>query len=471
MTEPVPAHHGPPYCKVRIGRGVGIVHPPTFVLLDVANTGLGERIWNLVHDGAGIDELLEELSMVGLRRLGEFAMATVEAGAVRIVLRGAAEAVIDHGGRRETVQASTVKTWVERTFEEVDACSIGFGACTDDPPFRVAAGLVPADQLSWEPTGAATLTLADHATHVEEAVAAQAAVTAAPVAAPADDLDLDVDLGRTVPPPLVGTDVGTEEDDGDDEDDEGYDYDSLYAHTRAKTVQGAAVTPAPDDVIAAVPAPAGSMPPPPPTASPVPVAPAPAPLGPPSPEPRGDHDGLTVSRAHLQALRSAAPSAPSSPPAADGLQPPQVQALLCPQGHANPPNALACRRCGADRFGPPVYVGRPLLGRLRLDTGAAIELDRPVLLGRNPRLEGRLPVEIPRLERLEVGAGLSRSHALIRLEGWHVLLEDLNSSNGTVVTLPGAPPQRLRANEPILLRDGALVDLGGEITAVYEEAR
>ena len=64
MTEPAPAHHGPPYCKVRIGRGVGIVHPPTFVLLDVANTGLGERIWDLVHDGAGIDELLEEYDAV-----------------------------------------------------------------------------------------------------------------------------------------------------------------------------------------------------------------------------------------------------------------------------------------------------------------------------------------------------------------------------------------------------------------------
>jgi hypothetical protein len=49
-----------------------------------------------------------------------------------------------------------------------------------------------------------------------------------------------------------------------------------------------------------------------------------------------------------------------------------------------------------------------------------------------------------------------------------VLLEDLNSANGTIVALPGRPPARLRAGEPVILEQGAVIDLGGEVSFSYE---
>jgi pSer/pThr/pTyr-binding forkhead associated (FHA) protein len=90
-----------------------------------------------------------------------------------------------------------------------------------------------------------------------------------------------------------------------------------------------------------------------------------------------------------------------------------------------------------------------------------------LLIGRNPKLEGRMPSEMPQLLRLDVGQGLSRTHAIVRLEGWQVLIEDLNSANGTVVTSPGIAPRRLHAGEPVLLDHGATIDFGGELTGTY----
>jgi pSer/pThr/pTyr-binding forkhead associated (FHA) protein len=114
-----------------------------------------------------------------------------------------------------------------------------------------------------------------------------------------------------------------------------------------------------------------------------------------------------------------------------------------------------------------VVIARPVLGVLRFTGGKTVSLDKPVLVGRNPKLEGRMPNEMPHLVKLDVGQGLSRTHAIVRLEGWQVLLEDLNSANGTVVALPGVAPRRLHAGEPSLLEFGATIDFGGEISATF----
>ena len=53
-----------------------------------------------------------------------------------------------------------------------------------------------------------------------------------------------------------------------------------------------------------------------------------------------------------------------------------------------------------------------------------------------------------------------------------MLVEDLNSANGTVVALPGRPARRLHAGEPIILEPGAVIDLGGgDVTISYEVDR
>jgi hypothetical protein len=182
----------------------------------------------------------------------------------------------------------------------------------------------------------------------------------------------------------------------------------------------------------------------------------------------GDHDGLTMTKAQIQALRASMAGAPVVGAAPAGMGGPTVQAVLCAGHHPNPPHESICRVCHLPLSSAPVVIARPVLATLRFSTGTAVALDRPALIGRNPKVEGTMTSEIPNLIKLDVGQGLSRTHASIKLAGWQVLLEDLNSANGTIVTLPGRAPRRLHSGEPVLLEIGTHVDFGGEISCVVE---
>jgi hypothetical protein len=156
---------------------------------------------------------------------------------------------------------------------------------------------------------------------------------------------------------------------------------------------------------------------------------------------------------------------------------PVVPALLCPSGHVNPPSGGFCRRCGAPLPHDPVPVPRPVLGVLRLSLGDVITLDRGVLMGRNPRTDFAGPEgfggvggeERPHVVRLPSADGdISRTHLRVTLDGWHVLVTDLNSTNGTLVTLPGRETQQLRPGEPVPIQPGTVVALADGIDFRYE---
>jgi hypothetical protein len=154
---------------------------------------------------------------------------------------------------------------------------------------------------------------------------------------------------------------------------------------------------------------------------------------------------------------------------------PVVPALICPSAHVNPPNAAACRRCGAPLPHDPVLVPRPVLGVLRLSLGDVIPLDRGVVMGRNPRADYAGPAasgeERPHVVKLPSADGdISRTHLRVTLDGWHVLVTDLNSTNGTLVTLPGRDPQQLRPGEPLPMQPGTVVTLADGIDFRYEVA-
>ena len=51
-----------------------------------------------------------------------------------------------------------------------------------------------------------------------------------------------------------------------------------------------------------------------------------------------------------------------------------------------------------------------------------------------------------------------------------MLVRDLGTTNGTTVTLPGASPVRLRANDQQVLEAGSLVSMADEVTFVFEAA-
>ena len=176
--------------------------------------------------------------------------------------------------------------------------------------------------------------------------------------------------------------------------------------------------------------------------------------------PSSEIDDKTVSRAQIDLLAAASGDTPLGP---------VVKAIPCPDGHPNPPHSATCRICGAD-LGPstPVTVPRPVLGTLRLSTGDSVPLDRGAVIGRSPeaitgeRGDRRNVVRVPSPNK-----DISRNHLEVKLDGWHVLLTDLRSTNGTLVTVPGEQPQRLRPDEPFPIPPGTVVNLGDEVTFTY----
>jgi len=198
---------------------------------------------------------------------------------------------------------------------------------------------------------------------------------------------------------------------------------------------------------------------------PQPVQPRPSQPGAPRADSGPGESGSTVKRGEFPEY-----VAVTSPPDRIG---PVVPALLCPSGHVNPPSGATCRRCGAPLPHDPVPVPRPVLGVLRLSLGDVIALDRGVLMGRNPRTDfaGTDGEERPHVVKLPSADGdISRTHLRVTLDGWHVLVTDLNSTNGTLVTLPGRDPQQLRPGEPVPIQPGTVVTLADGIDFRYEVA-
>ena len=153
---------------------------------------------------------------------------------------------------------------------------------------------------------------------------------------------------------------------------------------------------------------------------------------------------------------------------------PQVHAVTCPRGHANPVEAVVCRVCGAEvPAQAAITLARPPLGALvAVDVPpgapARVELDGPLLLGRRPTLDGQSG-PVPTLVTVaSPDHDLSRNHLRVNLDGWHVLVTDLGSTNGTVVALPGEQPERIHPQRPTMITPGTRITLADVATYVYE---
>jgi len=161
-----------------------------------------------------------------------------------------------------------------------------------------------------------------------------------------------------------------------------------------------------------------------PAAAPAPASPAGLVASPPD----DDHDGLTVTVSELEAMRRLGAAAPA----------PELPASA--------------------------------LGRIVLSTGETHPLDRPVIIGRRPRANRVQADQVPVLVAVaSPEQDISRNHLEIRLEGRHVLIVDLDTTNGSVLHRDGTPPLRLGPNEPVLALSGDVVDIGDGITVLFEE--
>jgi hypothetical protein len=108
--------------------------------------------------------------------------------------------------------------------------------------------------------------------------------------------------------------------------------------------------------------------------------------------------------------------------------------------------------------------------QLEFSTGATEELDGAIIVGRAPSASKVGLDSVPRL--VTVGGpdqDISRNHVRVSLEGGTVMVTDLHSRNGTVVTLPGRAPQQLRGGQPTAVIAGAIIDLGSDVTITVRE--
>jgi hypothetical protein len=93
----------------------------------------------------------------------------------------------------------------------------------------------------------------------------------------------------------------------------------------------------------------------------------------------------------------------------------------------------------------------------------AIPLDVPSYIGRRPTAPRITGGEVSRLVRVPSPLReVSATHLEVRQLGSSVIVTDLRTTNGTVVTLPGGAPRKLLQGESVVVSPGTLVDIGDE---------
>lgn len=93
-----------------------------------------------------------------------------------------------------------------------------------------------------------------------------------------------------------------------------------------------------------------------------------------------------------------------------------------------------------------------------------LRLDRPVVIGRRPALPRIVSGPEPLLVTVPSPLGqVSSSHLQVHAEGDVAVVQDLRSTNGTVVRPAGAPPYRMPAGASIVALTGTVVEIGDGI--------
>ena len=148
------------------------------------------------------------------------------------------------------------------------------------------------------------------------------------------------------------------------------------------------------------------------------------------------------------------PPGPVEPPALG--EPPAL--VEPPRGHP-----AVVERSVTPREGLPADPGGFTVPwyRIRVNRHEPIPLDFPALIGRKP-VSPRIAIGgVPRLVRVpSPGHEVSSTHVEMRQQGPAVIVTDLRSTNGTVVSIPGTSPQKLRQGESLVVSAGTVVDIG-----------
>ncbi|WP_394770231.1 FHA domain-containing protein [Lacisediminihabitans sp.] len=102
----------------------------------------------------------------------------------------------------------------------------------------------------------------------------------------------------------------------------------------------------------------------------------------------------------------------------------------------------------------PVY-------RFRVNNHEPIALDAPAILGRKPSAPRVTRGPLARLVRVPSPLReVSSTHLELRQQGASVIVTDLRSTNGTIITVPGFSAQKLLQGESVVVSAGTVVDIG-----------
>ncbi|MGY1815380.1 FHA domain-containing protein [Blastococcus sp. SYSU D00820] len=521
-----------PGWRHRPGAHWAVVGPTAAALLvGEAALPLAERIWPLLDSPAvDVDRVLDEMTRDGHAGLPSFALVEVTGAGLRVLVRGTALARVQpDGAEPRTLDGVGFRSWREDVVPDAAVAALTVAReQAIGPLLPLRGGIVRAGAL--ELAGAAA---APEAAPIVPAPAEEAAVPE-PAADPGRTLDeswFDAEAGRAatpapepepVPAPVAPEPPAAEPERPADE----Y-YDLVTGMTQIGSVEDAAVRPE-EEQPAPPPAPAPAGPPPvapppatlpaaappawgPPTTPPVaswpppgtapapPPAPAVAPAPPrpaaatPPPAPSGP--GLISSIPFLSPPASAPATPPPAPAPVQPAPPADEEAVLtvarvpggataaskvgalpavvCPSGHANPPDAERCRICRADvSSAPQQWVERPVIGRLRFDgPPGTVPVTGPMVIGRAPRADRVSGDAVPTMVTVPSGDGdVSRSHLRVVVEGWHVMVVDLDTTNGTIVEDPNGESRRLRPDEEKMILPGSRVVLADTVGFVFEAA-
>ena len=392
-----------------------------------------ERLWLALQSSPGAQPVLDELTRGGISLTPSFVLLSWPAGIagaatqLGVVARGDVDVTVRTNTGRVEIDGRGVSTWTERTVSDVIGLEVQTSVprdkrSGDSGALRLVEGMawVSGIQVGGSPAPAEAQGVREPAPVPKEVrereETAVPVVVAVPEGADADSY-VAVETTQVAYPDqeVVSSEATVELADTEAADtqaaDTGMGYDYLFGETIVRTVEGAAIRS--DEEVDELP-----------NGSP--------PSGDLSVELAGDHDGKTAIGLDREA-RKAARRARA-----------QVSAAHSPVS------------------GPRLYID--------LSSGDSEELDQPILIGRAPSVNKVSGGNLPRLVTITgPDQDISRNHVRVSVEGGTVVVTDLHSRNGTMIILPGRPPQQLRAGEPTAVIPGTVVDLGAEVTFSVRE--
>ncbi|MFB7889582.1 RDD family protein [Cellulosimicrobium cellulans] len=105
---------------------------------------------------------------------------------------------------------------------------------------------------------------------------------------------------------------------------------------------------------------------------------------------------------------------------------------------------------------------------IELESGERRAVDRPTLLGRNPQAPDGGPWNLVAVD--DPTRSVSKTHAELRVDPSGLWLTDRGSTNGTVVSVPGAPPRVAEPGTRVRVPVGATIHVGDRRIVVHPGA-